>query len=64
MVAETADKTRLALDLRQAIALRALACGLGWPGVCRGEPLQLATTDTGPTQPARQRPQGNRLPQV
>lgn len=45
MVADTADKTRPALDLRQAIALRALACGLGWPGVCRHELQRLGLVD-------------------
>jgi|DEB0MinimDraft_6_1074348.scaffolds.fasta_scaffold550783_1 hypothetical protein len=45
MVFDTADKTRPALDLRQAIALRALACGLGWPGVCRGELQRLGLVD-------------------
>jgi hypothetical protein len=45
MVFDTADKTRPALDLRQAIALRALACGLGWPGVCRGELQRLGLVE-------------------
>jgi hypothetical protein len=31
--------------LRQAIALRALACGLGWPGVCRHELQRLGLVD-------------------
>ena len=52
MVAEESDRIRPALDLRQAIALRAMWCGLGWPGVVRGELEALGLVEDDTVTPA------------
>ena len=45
MISGDADTTRPGLDLRLAIALRAMASGIGWPGPARQELQALGLVD-------------------
>ena len=55
MLIDDADTIRPALDLRQAIVLRAMWAGLGWPGPCRQELQALGLVDAHNVTPAGER---------